>query len=74
MRIARLIFPYLMLPALTPLWSQLSAPNEMGVSMGQLHTIVRDVEATKRVWVALGGEPIRIDGVDASSCPGSSCS
>jgi catechol 2,3-dioxygenase-like lactoylglutathione lyase family enzyme len=36
-------------------WAQLSAPNAMGVAMGHLHYVVRDVEANRRFWVALGG-------------------
>jgi catechol 2,3-dioxygenase-like lactoylglutathione lyase family enzyme len=36
-------------------WAQLSAPNAAGVAMGHLHYVVRDVEANRRFWVALGG-------------------
>jgi catechol 2,3-dioxygenase-like lactoylglutathione lyase family enzyme len=36
-------------------WAQLSPPNAMGVAMGHLHYVVRDVEANRRFWVALGG-------------------
>src|ERR1700682_1140514 len=35
--------------------AQLSDPNEAGVAMGHLHFNVRDVEANKKMWVALGG-------------------
>ena len=35
--------------------AQLRAPNEMGVSMGHWHTIVRDVDATKKSWTILSG-------------------
>ena len=38
--------------------AQLAAPNKAGVSMGHLFYVVRDVEANKRFWVALGGTPI----------------
>ena len=34
---------------------QLSAPNAAGVAMGHVHYNVRDVEANKRFWLALGG-------------------
>lgn len=37
--------------------AQLAAPNKAGVSMGHLHYVVRDVEANKRFWMALGGTP-----------------
>jgi catechol 2,3-dioxygenase-like lactoylglutathione lyase family enzyme len=37
--------------------AQLAAPNKAGVSMGHLHYVVRDVDANKRFWTALGGTP-----------------
>jgi catechol 2,3-dioxygenase-like lactoylglutathione lyase family enzyme len=40
---------------LVVLGMQLAAPNAAGVAMGHLHYHVRDVEATSRFWVALGG-------------------
>jgi hypothetical protein len=48
----------------SPIWAQLLPPNEAGVSMGQWHTIVRNIEATKKFWMLLGGAPIRLDGTD----------
>ncbi|HEU4692067.1 MAG TPA: VOC family protein, partial [Vicinamibacterales bacterium] len=36
-------------------FAQLASPNKAGVSMGHLHYQVRDVEANKRFWIALGG-------------------
>jgi catechol 2,3-dioxygenase-like lactoylglutathione lyase family enzyme len=41
-----------------PARAQLAPPNAAGVSMGHLLYIVRDVEANKRFWVALGGTSI----------------
>jgi glucose/arabinose dehydrogenase len=38
--------------------AQLAAPNSSGVAMGHLHYRVRDVEANKKFWVALGGEEV----------------
>jgi extradiol dioxygenase family protein len=38
--------------------AQLASPNKAGVSMGHLHYQVRDIEANKRFWMALGGTPI----------------
>jgi catechol 2,3-dioxygenase-like lactoylglutathione lyase family enzyme len=46
----------LSLPA--PAGAQLASPNKAGVSMGHLFYVVRDVEANKRFWMALGGKPI----------------
>jgi catechol 2,3-dioxygenase-like lactoylglutathione lyase family enzyme len=36
----------------------LGTPNAAGVAMGHLHYRVRDVEANKRFWMALGGKPV----------------
>jgi catechol 2,3-dioxygenase-like lactoylglutathione lyase family enzyme len=36
--------------------AELAAPNVAGVAMGHIHYNVRDVEANKRFWVALGGD------------------
>jgi catechol 2,3-dioxygenase-like lactoylglutathione lyase family enzyme len=51
-------------------WAQLESPNEAGVAFGQFHTIVRDVEASKKFWITLGGTPLKIDGTDAVKFPG----
>jgi glucose/arabinose dehydrogenase len=39
--------------------AQLATPNASGVAMGHLHYRVRDVEANKKFWIALGGEEVR---------------
>ena len=39
--------------------AQLAAANAAGVAMGHLHYRVRDVEANKTFWIALGGEDVR---------------
>src|SRR5687768_6026547 len=39
--------------------AQLSAPNQAGVAMGHLHYYVQDVEAHKKFWTAMGGQPAR---------------
>ena len=51
--------------------AQLLSPNPAGVSLGPLHTTVRDVEATKNFWILLGATPIKIDGSDAMKVSGS---
>jgi len=43
--------------------AQLAAPNASGVAMGHLHYRVRDVDANKRFWVALGGEEVGAQGI-----------
>jgi len=40
--------------------AQIAAANKTGVAMGHLHYRVRDVEANRRFWAALGGQPTRI--------------
>lgn len=49
--------------------AQLAAPNKTGAAMGHLHYHVRDVEANKRFWNALGGQPIRIGGTEVMKFP-----
>jgi catechol 2,3-dioxygenase-like lactoylglutathione lyase family enzyme len=49
--------------------AQLFVPNKAGVSMGHLHYHVRDVEANKKFWSALGGQPIKIGGIDVMKFP-----
>ena len=39
---------------------QLPPPNAAGVSMGHLHLKVRDLEAHRVFWTALGGTPVKV--------------
>jgi catechol 2,3-dioxygenase-like lactoylglutathione lyase family enzyme len=50
--------------------AQVFAPNAAGVAMSHLHTIVRDVDATKRFWTLMGATPIKVDGIDVMKFPG----
>ena len=50
--------------------AQLSPPNKMGVTMDHLHYIVRDVEANKKFWVALGATPLTRGSREALMLPG----
>jgi len=52
------------------LHAELSPPNAAGVAMGHLHYFVRDVEANKRFWVALGGTEGRFGATTTVSFPG----
>ena len=59
--------------ALWPLaasWAQLYVPNETGVTMAQVHTIVKDMASAKRFWTLVGGTPIKVDGTDVIKFPG----
>jgi catechol 2,3-dioxygenase-like lactoylglutathione lyase family enzyme len=44
--------------------AQVLAPNDAGVAMGHLYTIVRDMDAAKEFWILMGGTPIKVDGAD----------
>ena len=44
--------------AAAPALGQLSPPNDAGVAMGHLHLTVRDTDAQKAFWTALGGVPV----------------
>jgi catechol 2,3-dioxygenase-like lactoylglutathione lyase family enzyme len=39
--------------------AQLAAPGESGVVMGHLHLTVKDLEAQRAFWAALGGTPVQ---------------
>src|SRR5262245_53768356 len=54
----------------SPAFGQLSAPNKTGVAMGHLHYQVRDVESNKKFWATLGGQAIKIGGIDVMKFPG----
>src|SRR5215510_15543455 len=49
--------------------AQLSSPNRSGVAMGHLHYTVKDVEANKKFWIALGGKPIKFGTAEALKFP-----
>ena len=48
---AALIVLVLLSTLAVPAWSQLSPPNSMGVAMGHLHYVVRDVATNRKFWV-----------------------
>ena len=51
------------------LFMQLSPPNNSGVAMGHLHYYVRDVEANKKFWIALGGTPAKVGATEVLRFP-----
>ena len=53
-----------------PLHAQLATPGESGVVMGHLHFVVRDLEAHRRFWAALGGVPIQNGTLQLIQFPG----
>jgi catechol 2,3-dioxygenase-like lactoylglutathione lyase family enzyme len=50
-------------------WAQVTAPNAAGVSLGHAHLNVRDVEAHKKFWVALGGKPMKLGTIEGMKFP-----
>jgi catechol 2,3-dioxygenase-like lactoylglutathione lyase family enzyme len=72
--LAAFLVRLVLLAAAALLWTaepraQLAAPNQAGVSMGHLHYHVRDVEANRRFWTALGGTALRVGRVEAVKFP-----
>ena len=67
-RVALIVMVLLSAPAV-PAWPQLSSPNSMGVAMGHLHYVVRDVSANKTFWVALGGQPLKVGATEVVAFP-----
>jgi catechol 2,3-dioxygenase-like lactoylglutathione lyase family enzyme len=57
-RLASLL-PLILLLHLAPLQAQLAPPNAMGVSMGHLHYVVRNVEANRKFWIDFGATPVK---------------
>ena len=72
MKSLRLFIAALALFSLAPVLivGQLSTPNAAGVAMGHLHYHVKDVNANKRFWIALGGRSLRINGTEVVKFPG----
>ena len=58
--VCRILWASFVLALMVPVsaGAQLASPNKAGVSMGHLHYVVKDVEANKRFWIALGGTPV----------------
>jgi catechol 2,3-dioxygenase-like lactoylglutathione lyase family enzyme len=50
--------------------AQLSPPNGAGVAMGQLHYHVKDVEANRKFWIALGAVPAKQGSTEVMKLPG----
>ena len=57
MRALATVFGVVILYSTNVCHAQLAPPNEMGVAMGHLHLNVRDIQADKKFWIALGGVP-----------------
>ena len=51
-------------------WAQAFPPNEAGVTMGHWHLNSRDIEANKKILVAMGGTAIKAGNFDIVRFPG----
>ena len=60
----------LALAFLAPSRAQIAPPNQMGVSMGHLHSFAKDTEAEKNFWVALGGVAVSSGRMPVIKFPG----
>lgn len=71
MRSLELILIVIALWPAAPSRAQVSAPNAAGVSVGHVHFHVRDLDATKKFWFALGGVPMgKLATADVITFPG----
>jgi catechol 2,3-dioxygenase-like lactoylglutathione lyase family enzyme len=52
------------------LHAQLAAPGESGVVMGHLHLTVKDLDAQRKFWAALGGTPVQNGALALIQLPG----
>src|SRR3990170_5141234 len=46
----------------TPALAQLAPPNDIGVALGHIHVVVKDVEAQKQFWTTMLGGTIVTNG------------
>ncbi len=51
-------------------WAQAYPPNEAGVTMGHWHLNSKDVEASKKIFVGMGGTPIKPGDFEIVRFPG----
>lgn len=50
-------------------WAQVTTPNAAGVRLGHVHLNVRNIEAHKKFWVALGGTPMKLGTIEGMKFP-----
>jgi extradiol dioxygenase family protein len=63
--------PLLFLSVGGPALAQLASPNAAGVTLGQIHLIVKDVDAERRFFIdMMGGVPVENDKISMIQLPG----
>ena len=50
--------------------AQTAPPNALGVSIGHVHLVVRDIEASKKLWMAMGAMSARLGANEVMKFPG----
>jgi hypothetical protein len=61
----------LLLASTSVLFAQLAPPNDSGVSLGHIHFVVTDPDATKKAWVdVFGAVPNKAGTLDLLKLPG----
>jgi catechol 2,3-dioxygenase-like lactoylglutathione lyase family enzyme len=54
-----------------PIFAQLAAPNDAGISIGHIHLMVADPEAHRKFWVdMLGGQVVKLGSLEMYKLPG----
>ena len=69
----RSVIAVVMLALLGPVgvsWAQVPPPNGAGVAMGHLHYNVKNMEANRTFWMALGGQPVMMGTREVFKFPG----
>src|SRR5262249_49154394 len=55
----------------TPASAQLAQPHQVGVTMGHIHLVVKDVDAQKQFWVSvMGGTLVKTGPLELIKFPG----
>ena len=70
MRRLRSILLVISVLAAETMWAQSFPPNEAGVTMGHWHLNTSDVEANKKIFVAMGGTAIKAGNFEVVRFPG----
>ena len=50
--------------------SQTAPPNDLGVSVGHMPLVVRDLEASKKLWMTMGAMPAKLGANEVMKFPG----
>jgi catechol 2,3-dioxygenase-like lactoylglutathione lyase family enzyme len=50
--------------------AQTAPPNALGVSIGHMHLVVRNIEASKKLWMAMGAMPAKLGPNEVMKFPG----